>query len=142
MGLRDDILSIPFDSRFHYDEALNTLFLDFENLRVKSLELMEKCVDRIRAICEPLGQKVQVIVNYDGFEIDPELESAYVQYVKEMEDRYYDHVTRFTTNAFVRAKLGETLQRGGIEPNLFDSNEGAAMGDSGPAELAKPDGPS
>lgn len=125
MGLREDILRLPFSERFHYDEKLNILFLNFENLEVKSIDLIEESEERIREICEPLGHKVYAIVNYDGFEIERDLEDSYLEKVKELTDLYYLSVTRFATNAFTRAKLGDELKKGGIASNFYETEEEA-----------------
>jgi propionate CoA-transferase len=127
MGLREDLLRLPIEQRLHYEASTNTLFLNFEDLEVTSAGLIKEYTDRIRAICEPLGHKVYAVVNYDGFRIDQSLEDDYLEVVRETTARYYHEVTRFTTNAFEKAKLGETLERGGIVPHLFDT-EGEATG--------------
>ncbi len=64
-------------------------------------------------------------MNYDGFQIAPDLEAAYIDAIKKMSERYYHGVTRFTTNAFLRSRLGATLKSGGIEPRLYESRESA-----------------
>jgi propionate CoA-transferase len=127
MGLREDLLRLPIEQRLHYEASTNTLFLNFEDLEVTSTASIKEYTDRIRAICEPLGHKVYAVINYDGFRIDQSLEDAYLEAVSEMTARYYHEVTRFTTNAFEKAKLGQTLERAGIVPHLFD-NEGEATG--------------
>ncbi len=58
MGLRQDILRLPFNDRFQYDADLNTLFLNFEDLHLESHDTMNTSIDRIQAICEPLNHKV------------------------------------------------------------------------------------
>ena len=78
MGLRGDILRLPFDARFDYDDERNILYLNFEDLEVKSTDVIAEYVEKIREICEPLGHKVYAVVNYDGFELDRELEDAYL----------------------------------------------------------------
>ena len=54
---------------------------------------------------EPLGQKVY------GFELDRDFEDEYLDAVKEIGDRYFHGGTHFTTSAFMRAKLGDALER-------------------------------
>ena len=41
MGLRDDLLRLPFDDRFRYEPEQNILFLNFEQLEMKSIESVE-----------------------------------------------------------------------------------------------------
>jgi len=125
MGLRDEILRLPFQMRFKYDEAHNVLFLNLSELEIKTEELIDQYRDRIRSLIEPLGHKVYAVVNYDGFTLDNDLEDRYLQEVAEIGERYFLGVTRFTTSAFMRAKLGETLQQRGVAPHIFES-EGEA----------------
>ena len=64
-------------------------------------------------------------MNYDGFEINPEFEDAYLASTKEINDKYYHGVTRFTTSAFMRAKLGDQLDKRGVAPHIFETEEEA-----------------
>jgi propionate CoA-transferase len=125
MGLREDLLRMPFEARFSYNDEHNILFLNFENLEVKTIDVVNTAKDRIRAIVEPLGHKVYAVVNYDGFLLDRDLEDAYLDAVTELSERYYHGVTRFTTSAFMHAKLGETLTKRGVAPHIFESEEEA-----------------
>ena len=121
MGLREELLKMPFDARFRYDEEHNILFLNFENLQMKSLDLVTAATDAISSIVEPLGHKVYAIVNYDGFVLDRDVEAAYLDAVQEMGKRYFLGVTRFTTSAFMHAKLGDALTNRGVAPHIYES---------------------
>jgi propionate CoA-transferase len=125
MGLREEILQMPFDARFNYDDAHNILFLNFSELAVKTTAIVERCMEEIRSIVEPLGHKVFAVVNYDGFELDRDVEDAYLDAVEEASDRYFHGVTRFTTSAFMRAKLGNALKKRSVAPHIFESEEEA-----------------
>ncbi len=125
MGLREEILRMPFHARFNYDDEHNILFLNFENLEVKTIDIVNAAKDRIRAIVEPLGHKVYAVVNYDGFMLDRDVEDAYLDAVQEMGERYFHGVTRFTTSAFMHAKLGDALATRGVAPHIFESEEEA-----------------
>jgi propionate CoA-transferase len=125
MGLREDMLRLPFDARFNYDDERNILYLNFEDLEVKAMDLITDTVAKIREICEPLGHRVYAVVNYDGFQLDREFEDAYLDAVQEIGERYFHGVTRFTTSAFMRAKLGHALESRGVAPYIFESEEEA-----------------
>ena len=127
MGLREDMLRLPLDARFSYGDERNILYLNFEDLHVKSMKVIEDVVGKIREVCGPLGHKVYAVVNYDGFELDSDLEEAYLDAVQEMGDTYFHGVTRFTTSAFMRAKLGSALESRGVAPHIYES-EGEAAG--------------
>ena len=118
---------LPFEARFTYDEQRNILYLNFEDLEVKSMDLITDTVAKIREICEPLGYKVYAVVNYDGFDVDREFEDAYLDAVQDIGERYFHGVTRFTTSAFMRSKLGRALESRGVAPHIYES-EGEATG--------------
>jgi len=126
MGLREDMLRLPLDARLSYDDERNILYLNFEDLQVKSMTVIENVVAKIREICGPLGHKVYAVVNYDGFELDRGLEDAYLDAVQEIGDTYFHGVTRFTTSAFMRAKLGSALESRGVAPHIYESEDEAA----------------
>ena len=73
----------------------------------------------------PLGRKVYAIVNYDNFEISPELVEPYAQMVKTVVDKYYTGVTRYTTSAFLRMKIGGALKQSGMTPDIYENREEA-----------------
>lgn len=124
MGLRDELLSLPLEQRLSYDPVHNLFFVNFEGLAVRSLQQVEGIQRLIEAHLAPLGHKVLTVVNYDNFSIAPELVEAYTAMVREVVDRFYLHVTRYTASAFLRARLGEALNQQALSPNLFpDSNQ-------------------
>jgi propionate CoA-transferase len=125
MGLREQILRLPFDARFKYDDDQNILFLNFEKLEVKTLDQVEAIRDKVRAICEPLNHKVYTIVNYEGFVLDRDVEDAYVEMLRDVVTRYYLGVTRYTTSSFMRAKLGDALGKRDLAPYIFESEQEA-----------------
>ena len=125
MGLREYMLRLPFDARFDYNQDRNILYLNFEDLDVKSQEVIDDTAAKIREICDSLDHKVYAVVNYDGFEIDRELEDAYLDAVQDTSDRYFHGFTRFTTSAFMRSKLGKALEARGVAPHIYESAEEA-----------------
>ncbi len=125
MGLRQYMLRLPFDARFDYNSDRNILYLNFEDFEIKAPATITDTTDRIRQICRPLGHKVYAVVNYDGFQIDRDLEDAYLDAVQDMSDKYFHGVTRFTTSAFMRSKLGKALESRGVAPHIFESADEA-----------------
>jgi propionate CoA-transferase len=125
MGLREEMLRLPFEARFNYDDEQNILFLNLSELVVKSPEIIERFRERIRIIVEPLGRKVYAVVNYDGFKLDEDVEDAYLDAVTEIGDRYFHGATRFTTSAFMRAKLRDSLGKRGVAPHIYESEDEA-----------------
>ena len=66
--------------------------------------MVEAIRSKVAEICEPLGHKVYAIVNYEGFVLERDVEDAYVEMVKDVVERYYLGVTRFTTSSFMSAR--------------------------------------
>ena len=128
MGLRDDLLRLPLPARFSYDADQNVLFINFEKLEVKTPDTVEAIRRQVHAVCEPLGRRVYAIVNYEGFVLDRDVEHAYVDMIREVVGRYYLGITRFTTSAFMRAKLGDMLSQRDLSPYVFETEQEARAG--------------
>jgi len=118
-------LKIPFAARLSYDDERNILFLNFEDLEMTTDEQVDEGHQLIRAIVEPLGHKVYTVVNYDGFKLAPAVEDAYFESARQLADKYFHGITRFTTSAFMKTKLGEMLDKRGVAPHIYESEEDA-----------------
>jgi propionate CoA-transferase len=125
MGLRERMLEIPLAARFAYDEQQNIMFINFERLKVRAQSDVDAIEREVDAHLEPIGHRVYAIVNYDHFELAPEVEEAYAAMVKGLVDRYYDGVSRYTTSGFLRAKLGSALRKRGVAPHVYESPQQA-----------------
>jgi propionate CoA-transferase len=125
MGLREDLVVRPLASRFAYDPKENIFFLDFERLRVHQISDIEEIREAVEAYLAPIARPVKAVVNYDGFSILPELEDDYANMVRYVVSRHYTAVTRYTSNAFMRMKLGGVLARHQLDPYLHSNVEEA-----------------
>jgi propionate CoA-transferase len=99
----------------------NRLFVNLERFAMR-----DECdIERIRRIVvnriAPLGKRLYAIVNYDNFKIEPELLDAYSVMVRDLMDKYYADVTRYTTSGFLRMKLGHALEKRGVAPHIYES---------------------
>ncbi len=125
MGLRDDLLRMPVEQRFTYHPGERRFFVNFEGHVVRT----HKDVERIRHIVEsmlaPLGHKVDAIVNYENFQIFPEVVEEYSAMVGDLCNRFYRDATRYTTSGFLRTKLGDALSRRAVAPHIYESAEEA-----------------
>ena len=110
MELRTDLLHLDLPDRIALGSD-GRLFINFENLRVRSTDDLDQIRERVEAVCGPLGRRVDVVVNYDRTRIDEEIEDAYIGTVRALEDRYYGTVSRYSGSAFMRMKLGEAFSR-------------------------------
>ena len=132
MDLRSTIVTAPLASRFHFDAAQNIFFIDFENLRLRKATDIEEIRSHIEDILAPLGRKVPAVVNYHGFDIQDDLLEPYTSMIQGLMERRYSQVTRYATNTFLRAKLGNALSARHLAPEIFDSAEEARAGLSSP----------
>jgi propionate CoA-transferase len=125
MGLRDQLLRMPIEQRFTYHPGENRFFANLEGHRVHNHEDVEKIRQIVESKLAPLGRKVYAIVNYDNFEIFPDIIDEYSAMVRDLVDRFYSGVTRFTTSSFLRAKLGDALKERAVAPHIYESAEEA-----------------
>lgn len=125
MELEQTLLDIGFEQRLSYDSGRNVLFLNFEGLRVRTEEDVERVRAAVERRCRKIGQRVRVVVNYDGCRIEEAVLDAWAAMVRYMEENYYTRVTRYTTSAFMRMKLGDALSRREVAPHIFESREDA-----------------
>jgi propionate CoA-transferase len=125
MGIRGDLVDLPMHTRLVYEPAQDTLFLNFERLEIKDRATIAAIRDQVAAVCEPLRHKVAAVVNYEGFQVDRDLEDEYLHMVEEVVGRYYRSVSRYTTSLFMRSKLGADLSARGLAPHIFESADEA-----------------
>lgn len=134
MGLKGVLLSLGLSDRFMYDPSENLFFVNFEGLSVRTERDVKEIEQIVSGMLAPLGKKVFAIVNYDNFTIIPELVDSYTDMVKGLVDKYYSGVTRYTTSAFLRMKLGDALMKRSVAPHIYESKEEArkALSKTGP----------
>ena len=106
MELRAQLLALPLSRRFTYDSQRNVFFANFEGYAVKSLADVDAIRSAIEERLRAIGHKVPAIVDYDNFTVLPDALDAYSDMVRDVAMSHYSHVTRYTTSAFLRAKLG------------------------------------
>ena len=123
MGLDRTLFDLDLDTRVTYDAARDTLFLNFEGMRVRTAKDVKDIEIAVEGRCREIGHRVPVVVNYDNFRIDPELVDTYAAMVRHMEETCYTQVSRYTGSAFLRLKLADALERAGVKPHLFERAE-------------------
>jgi len=105
MNLRERMLTLPLSERIDFDARSKMLFINFEGLAVESAQDIDEIEAEVARRIEPLGTRVDVVVNYDHFSIRPELMDAYCAMVERLTERYYARVTRYAASGFVKARL-------------------------------------
>jgi propionate CoA-transferase len=125
MGLKDELLAVPLEARFAFDPEANLFFLNLEGMSVTTAEQAEAITTEIDKRLAAVGKEVRLVVNYDNFSVAPELHDTYIGAVRGLTERYYTDVTRYTTSAFMRLKLGEMLSSRGVAPHIYESRQEA-----------------
>ena len=125
MSIRAEMLEMPMAERLSYDPDKNLFFVNFAGLSVRNEADIERILEAVEHELAPIGHKVNAVVNYDRFSIVPELVDDYIGVVKGIMDRHYHDVTRYTSNTFLRMKLGEALEKQKISPHLYESADEA-----------------
>ncbi|ADG79591.1 Coenzyme A transferase OS=Tsukamurella paurometabola (strain ATCC 8368 / DSM / CCUG 35730 /CIP 100753 / JCM 10117 / KCTC 9821 / NBRC 16120 / NCIMB 702349/ NCTC 13040) OX=521096 GN=Tpau_2996 PE=4 SV=1 [Tsukamurella paurometabola] len=120
MGLGDDLLTVPLEARFSYDEKRNIFFLNLEGIAVRTEEDIQGAFVEIDQRLAAIGRQVNMVVNYDNFSLPPELADSFAACVRTT-NRYCETVTRYTTSAFLRLKLADHLADRGLAPHLYES---------------------
>ena len=121
MGLREQMLQRPLAERLSYDAQQELFFVDFSGLAIRSrhdIDAVRTAVDQALA---PVGHKVYAIINYERFDILPELIDDYLATVKAIMAQHYHHVTRYTGNSFLRMQLGAGFQQQQMEAQLYET---------------------
>lgn len=121
MGLKDSLLAISLLERISWQPERNRLFLNFQGLKLVSPKDAQDVKDAVERQCQAIGHRVDVVVNYDGFEILEPAMDAYAQVVADLVERYYGQVTRYTTSAFLRDKLGAAIRERGLAPHIYET---------------------
>jgi propionate CoA-transferase len=121
MELKQDLLSVSIDERITYDAKMDILFANLAGYAVKTIADIDAVKTTIVNLLQPLGKKVYAIGNYDGFNINPDLIEAYTEMQTFLTQNYFAKVSRYTTSAFLRIKLGDSLEKRGLAPHIYES---------------------
>ena len=125
MGLKGDLMTVPLDARFAYDAIRNMFFLNMEGMSLVTGDEVQAIGTEVGKRLAAIGKKVQMVINYDHFYLDPALADDYKAVVRSLAERYYASVTRYTTSSFMRLKLSENLSDRGLAPHIYESRQEA-----------------
>jgi propionate CoA-transferase len=121
MGLRSQLLGIPFEDRFTYDASKNIFFVNLDGLMIRKEGDIQDIADAVKRHLEGISYKVAAIFNYDRFDISPELVDSCAQVLKDVADQYFSVVTGYTSSTFLRAKLNDALKMHAIDLELYEN---------------------
>lgn len=121
IGLRDRLSDIGVEERLEYDPDTNTIFMDYSGMHVRTTDDVDRIIAAVDNVLEPLGRKVNSIVNYDSFWVNPEVADYYLDAVRYVESTYYLKVSRYTTNGFLRIRLSRGLEERHISSKVVQT---------------------
>ncbi|MGE3727159.1 MAG: acyl CoA:acetate/3-ketoacid CoA transferase [Candidatus Sericytochromatia bacterium] len=109
MGLRERA-TIPLRDRFSYDPQSKLFYANFEGLQIENEFDMHQLSSYLRKLFSGLGHKVNVIVNYDNFNLNPSQEKAFLDMIQYNQEQFFLSSTRYSTQAFFRRQLGQRFK--------------------------------
>ena len=101
------------ERRCTYHHQDHTMFLDLFGITLNSEDDVRWLFDGLREILRPLVKnkgKIDMVVQYDGFDIRNGLSSLYVNETSKLEEEMYNSVKRYTGHAFKRAQLKRQIK--------------------------------
>ena len=125
MKLDDRLLNRRLSERFMFDDKRNTLFLGLDGYRVHRSADVEAIREGVFAIFARVGHRFSAIINYNSSDIASDMADAWFSMAADVERTCYDHVSRYTTSAFMRLKLGDALTRRNVAPHIFETSADA-----------------
>ena len=138
MGLRDRPAT-PIEQRFTYQAEPNILYCNFEGLILETADQAAELADHLDREFRRIGRRVDVIVNYDNFDVQPPARSTFFAMI-EHNERYVKSRTRYSTNAFFRRRLGRQFTEAKLNHRLYPSfaDAWAVLGTDGRAGTVAP----
>lgn len=109
MGLKKDLFPTQISDRVSYLSDSNTLFLNFEAMKIQNVEDVEAIRSAVINVCSSAEESVNAVVNYDDIRISEDIFDLYTKMAEEVSDEWYRSVVRYSSNAFISKKLGDAL---------------------------------
>jgi propionate CoA-transferase len=119
MGLWDLFFNKPISERMHYHADDHTMFVDLSGVQIAKEDDIHHLVKGVEDVLRPLVAKhgkINMVVNYDGFDCKQKLNKKYQEAVAVLQEKYYASARRFAGAAFRRVQLGKTLQMHSWDP--------------------------
>ncbi len=124
---------LTLDERFEYRAADNVVFINFEGLKLQTVAQVEMLAAFLDRRLHDLGRRVNLIVNYDNFDLGSAATEPFFAMAREMERRHFLSSTRYSTHAFYRLKLGQAFARAKFSQMIYRNFEEATQALGEPA---------
>ena len=113
------------EDRAKYDEAAHAMYVDLFGVILNKPEDVDEFCVALENFIQPYFDrkgKIDMVFNYEGFDLAHGLEEQYSQLIMKIQEKYYASIKRYTGRAFTRAKLSSSLGMDVWDPNdLFNS---------------------
>ncbi len=116
---------LTLDERIDYRADDNLVFINFEGMTVNTLDEADLLASFLNRRLHELGCRVNLIVNYDNFELGRPAAPRFFEMVREHEQRYFLSSTRYSTDAFLRRKLGRAFADARLSQQIYRNFEEA-----------------
>ena len=117
---------LTLDERVDYRADDDLVFINFEGLTLDTLEDAEELAAFLGRRLHRFGRRVNLIVNYDNFELGRAAAPRFFEMVREHDRRYFLSSTRYSTDAFLRRTLARRFGDAGLPRAMYRSFEEAA----------------
>jgi propionate CoA-transferase len=117
---------LTLDERVDYRADDDLVFINFEGLNLDTFEEAEELASFLGRWLHDIGRRVNLIVDYDNFELGRAAAPRFFDMVREHERRYFLSSTRYSTDAFLRRKLGRAFADARLSQTIYRSFEESA----------------
>jgi hypothetical protein len=110
------------EEKCKYHEESHTMYLDLFGITLDNEDDIEWFFGALREILKPLCDKngpINMVVNYDGFDLHKGLEPIYVKHTEDLQADFYLSAKRYSGKAFHRAKLGSQIKIVDWDPKVL-----------------------
>ena len=112
MKLLESLYSLDMGKRLHYNADTKTLYIDLHGVSVTTPDIIADImgtIDKFFVDNPQVAKKVDVFVNYDGFDCREELVKDFTDRAHDCEQKYYGTVRRMSSAGFARHKLADSM---------------------------------
>ena len=112
MRLLESLYSLDMSTRLHFVEETKTLYIDLHGVSVTTPDVISEIMDNVEKFFlenPKFTKRVDVFVNYDGFDCREELVADFTARVAALEEKYYGTVRRMSSAGFARHKLADSM---------------------------------
>ena len=111
MQLRRSLLEATIEERIQLDIGAERLNVNLRGYSAQSQSDLDAIRSRVESLCGSLNYQVEMVAWYDGFNLNPSLETAYTDLIAELEKKYYKSSIRYTRSPFTRLRFNAELAK-------------------------------